>query len=221
MARYWISEKVFFWKCFERSVVGGICFAVAFAVELTIFAAQGHPAHLEFYITGFSLTGSQGKNTEFVFFILCILLNVINVWMEEGIFRGLFIKLLSGTKTFMKANLTAGILFGLWHLVMPIKSYINGEMTFSAMLFMSIGYMILSGMMGLKWGLLYRITGNVWMGLGDHLLNNTIGTNMLHVVSGNGADELQIVRIMLAQMISFIFVWVIYRHKKQRNTFAF
>ena len=63
------------------------------------------------------------------------------------------------------------------------------------MALMSIGYIILAGIMGVKWGVLYRTTGNIWVGLGDHLFNNTVATNMLHVVSGAGADELQIVRI--------------------------
>ena len=86
----------------------------------------------------------------------------------------------------------------------------NGEMSFAATLLMGIGYMILAGIMGIKWGLLYRITGNLWAGLGDHLFNNTVATNMLHVVSLKGADELQIVRIMAAQIISFVFVLVIH-----------
>ena len=72
--------------------------------------------------------------------------------------------------------------------------------------------------MGIKWGLLTRITGNIWAGIGDHLFNNTVVTNMLHVVSQNGADELQIVRIMAAQIISFAFVLVRYycRNKAMR-----
>ena len=78
------------------------------------------------------------------------------------------------------------------------------------MVLMGIGYIILAGIMGIKWGLLYRITGNIWVGLGDHLLNNTVAANMLHVVSLKGADELQIVRIMAAQIISFAFVMVVY-----------
>ena len=78
---------------------------------------------------------------------------------------------------------------------------------------MGIGYMILAGIMGIKWGILYRITGNIWVGLGDHLFNNTIAANMLHVVSLNGADELQIIRIMAAQIISFAFVMVIYTYR--------
>ena len=69
----------------------------------------------------------------------------------------------------------------------------------------------------LKWGLFYRITGNLWAGLGDHLFNNTVATNMLHVVSQNGGDELQIVRIMAAQIISFTFVIAIYYCKKSKT----
>ncbi|MCI8940121.1 MAG: CPBP family intramembrane metalloprotease [Dorea sp.] len=194
-------------------LLGSVCFVVSFGLELGILSLHGNPAHLEIYIGSFSLTGSQIKNTEFVFFLLCILFNIVNVWMEEGVFRGLFIKTLSETKPFMAANFFAAFLFGIWHIVMPIRSYINGEMSFAEMLLMGIGYMILAGIMGIKWGLLYRITGNLWAGLGDHLFNNTIATNMLHVVSLNGADKLQIVRIMAAQIISFAFVLLIHTYR--------
>ena len=190
-------------------LLGSVCFAVSFGLELGILALQGNPAHLEIYISSFSLTGSQMK-IQTSFFLLCVLFNIVNVWMEEGVFRGLFIKTLSETKPFMQANFIAAFLFGIWHIVMPIRSYVNGEMSFAAMILMGIGYIILAGIMGIKWGLLYRITGGIWVGLGDHLFNNTVATNMLHVVSLKGADELQIVRIMAAQIISFAFAMVVY-----------
>ncbi len=196
-------------------LLGSVCFAISYGLELAIFILQGNPAHLEIYISSFSLTGSQIKNTDFVFFLLCVLFNVINVWMEEGVFRGLFLKTLSETKPFMQANFIAAFLFGIWHIVMPIRSYVNGEMSFAAMVLMGIGYIALAGIMGIKWGLLYRITGNIWVGLGDHLFNNTVATNMLHVVSLKGADELQIVRIMAAQIISFAFVMSVYYFRKR------
>lgn len=194
-------------------LLGSACFVPAYGLELAILARQGSPAHLEVYISSFSLTGSPIKNTAFAFFALCVFCNVINVWMEEGVFRGLFIRALSETRPFMKANVIAAVLFGVWHIVMPLRSYVDREMSFAAMIFMGIGYMVLSGMMGIKWGLLYRMTGNVWAGLGDHLLNNTVATNMLHVVSHNGADELQIVRVMTAQLLSTAFVFAIYYRK--------
>ena len=114
-------------------LLGSVCFVISYGLELAIFILQGNPAHLELYISSFSLTGSQIKNTDFVFFLLCILFNVINVWMEEGVFRGLFMKTLSETKPFIQANFIAALLFGIWHIVMPIRSYINGEMSFAAM----------------------------------------------------------------------------------------
>ena len=194
-------------------ILGSACFIISYGLELAILTLQGNPAHLEIYISSFSLTGSQIKNTDFVFFLLCVLFNIINVWMEEGVFRGLFIRTLSETKPFMQANFIAAFLFGIWHIVMPVRSYIHGEMSFAAMVLMGIGYMILSGIMGIKWGLLYRITGNIWVGLGDHLFNNTVATNMLHVISAKGTDELQIVRIMAAQIISFVFVLVIHTYR--------
>ena len=194
-------------------LLGSGCFAISYGLELAIFILQGNPAHLEMYISSFSLTGSQIKNTDFIFFLLCVLFNVMNVWMEEGVFRGLFMKMFSETKPFMKANYISAFLFGVWHIVMPIRSYINGEMSFAVMVLMGIGYMILAGIMGIKWGLLYRITGNLWAGLGDHLFNNTIATNMLHVVSLKSADELQIVRIMAAQIISFAIVLAIHTYR--------
>ena len=198
-------------------LLGSACFAISYGLELAILAWQGNFAYLEIYISSFSLTGSQIKNTDFVFFMLCVLFNVINVWMEEGIFRGLFIKTLSETKPFMQANFIAALLFGIWHIVMPVRSYMNGEISFAAMVLMGIGYIILAGIMGIKWGLLYRITGNIWVGLGDHLLNNTAATNILHVVSLKGADELQIVRIMAAQIISFAFVLLIYYYTNRKG----
>ena len=194
-------------------LLGSFCFIISYGLELAVFILQGNPAHLEIYISSFSLTGSQIKNTDFVFFLLCVLFNIINVWMEEGVFRGLFIRTLSKTKPFVQVNFIAAILFGIWHIVMPIRSYIHGEMSFAAMVFMGIGYMILAGIMGIKWGLLYRITGNIWAGLGDHLFNNTVAANMLHVISAKGTDELQIVRIMAAQIISFVFVLVIHTYR--------
>ena len=70
--------------------------------------------------------------------------------MEEGIFRGLFIKIFSESKSFMQANFIAAFLFGIWHIVMPVRSYVDGEMSFAAMVLMGIGYIILAGVMGIK-----------------------------------------------------------------------
>lgn len=199
-------------------LLGSVCFAAAYGLELAVLALKGTPAHLELYVSGFSLTGSQGGSTGLAPLALCLLFNIVNVWMEEGVFRGLFIKTLLGTGGFIRANLIAAALFGVWHIVMPVRSCVYGEMTAPEAVLMSAGYILLAGIMGIKWGLLYHMTGSLWAGLGDHLLNNTVATNMLHVVSQSGADELQIIRIFAAQLLSFVIVLALsYRKSKSRT----
>ena len=50
----------------------------------------------------------------------------------------------------------------------------------------------LSGMMSVKWSLPYQMTGALWAGLGDHLFNNVVVTNLLHVISNGEADSMQL-----------------------------
>lgn len=137
------------------------------------------------------------------FLSLCVVFNVINVWMEEGVFRGLFMKILTPRLSFSRAALLIAFLFGIWHWVMPFRDYLDGNTPLPGLLVMGIGYIILAGIMSLKWSVLYRITGALWMGLGDHLFNNITATNLLHVISNGEADSLQIVRIMTSQILSF------------------
>ena len=170
---------------------------------------MNHSFKLSFYATGFSLNNDMNQQTGIVFIFLCIIFNIINVWMEEGIFRGLFTKILEDISYNTSLFLIA-FLFGIWHLVMPFRDYLEGKSSISNLLVMGIGYVVLAGMMSIKWSLLYRMIGSLWMGLGDHLFNNVI-SNLLHVVSNNEVDNMQIVRILIWQILSFVIVLVIYK----------
>ena len=197
----------------------GICvlfYAIAFTVEFAVLNAQGTPGHLEFYVTGFSLTGGEAKYTGIGFVLMCIGFNIINVWMEEGLFRGFYITYISRERSENTALWTAAILFGIWHLVTPIRSLIDGDMTIAMFFVMSFGYVILSAVMGIKWGLLYQMSGTVWIGVADHFFNNCVVTNLLHVVTNEGSDELQIARVMIGELTSFAAVLVYYKIRKRR-----
>lgn len=198
-------------------ILGGICFGISYLIEyITLYANLGKPS-LELYVNGFSLVGNEVKHTEIAFFILCILLNIINVLMEEGLFRGFFLKVINDKKNFLKSNLIVALLFGLWHFVMPLRSFMNGEMNLISLIVMVFGYIVLAGIMSIKWGMLYKMTGSLFIGIGDHLFNNIIATNMLHIVTNTGADELQIVRILIAQIFSFMIVCLIYKKMKNKT----
>ena len=75
---------------------------------------------------------------------------------------------------------------------------------------------VTSTLVGFKFALLTKMTGNLYMAMGDHFVNNTI-VNLLHVVSHTGADEMMVVRVSLAQSVSFVIVlvcFVLHCHKK-------
>ncbi len=198
----------------------GICaasYGVAFIAEFIVLNMQGAPAHMEFYVTGFSLTGSVVKNTGIGFVLMCIFFNIINVWMEEGLFRGFYITYMSEQLTKKKALYISALLFGLWHIVTPVRSLIDGTMTVGTFAVMTVGYVILSFLMGVKWGLLFQHSGNIWIGMADHFFNNCVVTNLLHVVTENGADEMQIVRVMTGELLSFIAVAVYTKIKEKKE----
>ena len=70
--------------------------------------------------------------------------------------------------------------------------------------------------MGIKWGLLYQMTGSLYMGMADHFFNNCIATNLLHVVTGEGIDDMMIVRVLIAQLISFGIVLAVWLKRKKK-----
>lgn len=191
--------------------LGGFCFVVAYSIECLILYHINQNVSLAFYISGFSLNGETAKQDSILFLSLCVVFNLINVWMEEGIFRGLFMKILVPKLSFIRATLLIALLFGTWHWVMPLRDYMDGNTSLPNLLIMGIGYIILAGIMSIKWSVLYRITGALWVGLGDHLFNNVIVTNLLHVISNGEADGMQIIRIMIGQILSFSVVMLYYR----------
>lgn len=188
-------------------------FLVAYAAELLILRGQGQQVSLGLFTSGFSLTGGAQIHTGIGFIALCVLFNVINVIMEEGIFRGLFFRLLEGQYSMRTAILYQALLFGVWHIVTPLRSLLDGELDAGGFLVLSLGYVILAGMMGVKWSLLYRMTGNLYAGMADHFFNNCIVSNLLHVVTESGTDEMMIVRIMTAQLLSFAIVLLRWRRE--------
>lgn len=206
-------------QCFRDCVKGfalcAVFYTIGFLVEFLILKMQGNSAHIEFFVTGFSLMGNVVKQTGLVFVLMCVFFNIINVWMEEGLFRGFFMTYLRERHGEKIALLLPAFLFGIWHLVTPLRSLLDGEMTVGMFAVMSVGYIILSALMGIKWGLLFEYSGAVWIGVADHFFNNCVATNLLHVVSSTGVDELQIARVVIGEMTSFFAVLIFICCKKR------
>ena len=76
---------------------------------------------------------------------------------------------------------------------------------------------ILAGMMGIKWELLFRMTGSLYAGMADHFFNNCIATNLLHVTTESGVDEMMIIRVAIAQLLSFTVVLSVWMKTKKNH----
>ncbi len=190
-------------------------FTLAYSVEILILAIQGRFESLSFYVSAYSIDGNVGNQTDFIFFIMCFVGNIINVVMEEGVFRGLFQKILEKKYSFFIAAVIASSLFGLWHIMSPLRSFCDGTMSVGGFAANSIMLIVTSALVGFKFAMMTKLTGNLYMAMGDHFVNNTI-VNILHVISVGGADQMQVVRISIAQSVSFIIVLVWYLMKKRR-----
>ena len=209
------KERALFNLC--RGLAFGLCtFAVAYTVECLIINSRGNFDSLKLYVSTYAIDKNLGNNTSLLFFLICIAGNIINVLMEEGVFRGLFNKILSQKYSFILSALIASALFGFWHIVGPVRNFFDGESSMAGTVANAIMLVFTSALVGFKFAMLTKITGSIFMGMGDHFVNNTI-VNILHVVSKNGADQMMAVRVALAQSLSFILVLIWFAISSSRN----
>ena len=197
-------------------LLAAVVFVIAYGVEVIILKSQGLSVSFGVFITGFSLTGETEVHTGIGFILMCIFFNIVNVVMEEGTFRGLFFELVSAKKSMKTALFFQAFLFGVWHIVTPLHNLIDGDIDAASFIGLGIGYIILAGLMGIKWGLLYIMTGSLYSGMADHFFNNCIATNLLHITTEEGIDDMMIVRVMIAQFLSFGIVLTIWLIRKKK-----
>lgn len=184
-------------------------FILAYGTEIMITVSKGSFDSLQLYVSTYAISQNTGYRTEGLFFLICIIGNIVNVVMEEGVFRGLFTKLLEQKYSFVVSAVIASCLFGFWHMIGPIRNYVDGTMSMRGMTANIVMLVTTSALVGFKFAMLTKMTGSLYMAMGDHFVNNTI-VNLLHVVSDTGADEMMVMRVAIAQSVSFILVLVYY-----------
>lgn len=190
-------------------LLGTTAFTLAYGSEFLLQLFKGNNSSMQIYVSSYAIDGNQGMRTGWLFFVFCVVGNIINVLMEEGVFRGLFVKLSEKKYSFLKAVAISSSLFGIWHIAAPVRALLDGEISPTGATASALVLILTSAIAGVKFSLLVKITGSLWMPMADHFFNNTI-INLLHITTITGADELQVVRISIAQTIAFLIVLFLY-----------
>jgi membrane protease YdiL (CAAX protease family) len=142
--------------------------------------------------------------------------------MEDGVFRGLFLRVTENKFSFAKSLQFSSVLFGIWHGVMPLRNYLSGEQSGIGALMSALMLVVTSFIFGAVLCLLCKLEGSLWAGMTVHFINNA-SVNLLHIVTASGADTMQTMRISIAQTILVVVVvgwyaiWHARKVTKQKN----
>ena len=86
----------------------------------------------------------------FIFFL------IVNSFMEEGLFRGIMMRSFMVKTSKTTSNLLQALLFGLWHLVWPIKSLTNENSSIFFTTMFAFYYVFFSSLFGLLAGYIFQ-----------------------------------------------------------------
>lgn len=113
--------------------------------------------------------------------------NVINSFMEEGLFRGVMLTHFRVRISLWQANLLQAAVFGLWHLAWPAKRLLVGQTDIATAVSQAAIIVVGSTISGLGYGYLYLKTDNLWAPWLAHAINNSI-FNLVHIQTIEGLD---------------------------------
>jgi len=160
-------------------LVAAMMLGVYYVLILVVNSISGIEGRLEFAPTD-PKTGLRG---DYYFALWLLFGNIVNVLMEEGLFRGLMVRKFLDKITFWRTNILQAFLFGIWHITWPIKDFIDGEITFGGFIMQSIIQSFSPFLIALTWGYIFFKTANLIGPLICHYLWNSILNIFLFVTT--------------------------------------
>lgn len=139
-----------------------------------------------------------------LFVLWMILSNAINSFMEEGLFRGVMIRLFRVRLSFWSANVLQACLFALWHLPWVLKWYQVGELeAHGGLFFATLSQFLPMLLVGFVWGYFYLKTDSLWVPWIAHYLNNTV-FNLVHITTAAGVESGASIRGPVALVVTLL-----------------
>jgi membrane protease YdiL (CAAX protease family) len=179
--------------------------AVGFCVEMLVLSSQGQVPELVFG----AIDPKMGVTGGIGFALWLFFGNIVNSFMEEGLFRGVMGRLGRLKFKFWGTILFTAFMFALWHLPWVAKYYWLGEIQTGGEIASSVVFnTVPQFLIGLVYGYLYLKTGSLWAPWFAHLLSNSL-LNYIHISTAEGLDTHIPVRAMTYLGVMFLgLLWV-------------
>lgn len=182
-----------------------VAFIVGYGVEMWLAARQGSQPALFFG----AIDSKMGVTGGTLFALWMVFCNVVNAFMEEGLFRGIMGRLGRLRFGLWGTNLFQAFFFSIWHLPWVVKYYLIGDIQTPGEIGMSIlSHSLPMLLIGLFYGYLYLKTNSLWAPWAAHTLSNTV-LNFLHVTTSQGMDTMIPLRMCTCLVVLFLsLIWV-------------
>jgi uncharacterized protein len=198
-------------KNFDKAfLIGGlsliIVYAALYAVQFYRLSSAGEAPRLVFGAINHETAAMGG-----LYFTLFYLFGqIVNAFMEEGIFRGVMLPQLMRRFSFWQANALQAFLFGLAHLVWPLSSWVSGQATSGEAVAEAASLLIFTTVGGLVFGYLYYQTDSLWTAWFAHLIDNiTFLFFHIQIVSSLNAETEIIMLSRIGFLALVILAWIV------------
>jgi membrane protease YdiL (CAAX protease family) len=133
-----------------------------------------------------------------------LIFQTANAFMEEMLFRGLLLRCFMTRTTPVKSNILQALLFGLWHIVWPLDSFLGGYMTAGEALVWALEYILESAIIGFLWGTIYLRSSSLVTPILFHFSTNFISSYITVEGSTVSMGLITIVMGVLAMIVTYI-----------------
>jgi membrane protease YdiL (CAAX protease family) len=186
-------------------VITVLPFIVAYAVEWILMQLWGQEPQLLFS----AIDPKAGVTGGLLFALWLVVGNVLNAFMEEGLFRGVMLNLNRIKFSVGMSNWLQALLFGAWHLVWVVKWYQTGVVSTPNEIGLgNVANFLPQICLGLVWGYAYLKTDNLWTAWIAHALTNTV-LNFLHIATLDAVDPGMSIRMTTFSIVSLLMMLLI------------
>ncbi len=199
----------------QQKITGGLLFGACFSVVPMLLVLVGEfillgTFKLKFLPPSLANLDPEMNMPPVLAVVIYIFTAFLAVLLEELFFRGLMLKKLKKVTSFAKANMIQSLLYATFGFLAVLRNLIKGYCDDFASALAVVALCILCEVLSsIKWGLLTRISGAVYVSITDHFLFSFFA-NSIFVADEYGLLALML-RMAMIQLLSFIAVLGCYK----------